>query len=401
MKYTGERQVSVSFDGIRLDHLQRYDFAATAANKGDLILDLGCGIGYGSYKLAEQGGSVTAIDFDQQAIDFAKENWQHGNIVFKQRDILQLNDSDLPGKVDLVTAFEVVEHVIFDTGVIQKAKQLLKTGGLLFVSVPNQTVIPHTIELNPYHIKHYSLDDIQKELANRGFTVEEVRYQNDEGFVEADGKFIVIKARSNANTSDQEIDYPSIVTDANSEINKRADTIRKLQKQVRKLNYLRAQDSEALKLASSHIPTPENIENVFTDSDTFINEYYKLREEKISYIDQILTLRGENQDLRIELEKVTHESEQKREAYEVIESRATTLSSAHNILKAKYSELEEKYSVLAQNIQPGNKSSEAIKQNLSEFLDPSIGGLVRHRFFIPYYIRAIKNTLAARLKKKK
>ena len=55
----GERQVAPTLDGFREDHLARYHFAAQRL-AGKKVVDAGCGVGYGSFILAEAGCNVLA-----------------------------------------------------------------------------------------------------------------------------------------------------------------------------------------------------------------------------------------------------------------------------------------------------------------------------------------------------
>jgi hypothetical protein len=49
----GERQVSPTIDGIRKDHVERYQFVAKRLAKGSRVVDFSCGVGYGSRILAD------------------------------------------------------------------------------------------------------------------------------------------------------------------------------------------------------------------------------------------------------------------------------------------------------------------------------------------------------------
>jgi protein-L-isoaspartate O-methyltransferase len=59
--HSGERQVAATVEGIRRDHVARYEWAARQINSA-VVFDFGCGVGYGSAILAARANRVIAID---------------------------------------------------------------------------------------------------------------------------------------------------------------------------------------------------------------------------------------------------------------------------------------------------------------------------------------------------
>lgn len=65
-------------------------------------LDLGCGLGMLSLKLAEHADAVVGVDIAQAAVDRAAERAKgRGNLIFQQADVLDL-PSSFDGRFDLV-----------------------------------------------------------------------------------------------------------------------------------------------------------------------------------------------------------------------------------------------------------------------------------------------------------
>lgn len=143
----GERQVAASYDGIRSDHVGRYEWAAGYVG-GD-VLDVACGVGYGAHLLAEAGCDVVGIDRSHDAIDFANEHWLHRNNKFICADVA---DVEFP-RVDWTVCFETLEHVEDDTGLLYKIRQ---HSPRLLISVPNQNVVPLVPGRFRYHVRHYT-----------------------------------------------------------------------------------------------------------------------------------------------------------------------------------------------------------------------------------------------------
>jgi len=88
----------------------RYKFAARLIGEFPKVnvLELGCNEGLGTLLLAEDSHNVTGVDFDEDAIQWAKSNLEKkDNIVFKYDDFL----GKTYGKYDVVVALDVVEHI--------------------------------------------------------------------------------------------------------------------------------------------------------------------------------------------------------------------------------------------------------------------------------------------------
>lgn len=154
------RQHATKLDEIRRDHVARYEWASRLV-KGHVV-DLGCGIGYGSAMLAPYCFSVLAVDQSLDALNFGKEHWNHSRIVWQQADLNELAFDE----VDWAVCFEVVEHLDDPMKLLQsvKAKNLL-------VSVPNEDVMPFDPVRHSYHFRHYQKPAFADLLFKSGWLV--------------------------------------------------------------------------------------------------------------------------------------------------------------------------------------------------------------------------------------
>ncbi len=98
-------------------------------------LDLGCGIGLLTQRLASRATRVLGLDVSQVAVDAANTRLAHDpNIRFEQADILQLPD-DLDGRFDLIVVADVLYYLQPMSDAVLKAmalrlRRLLKPGGV-------------------------------------------------------------------------------------------------------------------------------------------------------------------------------------------------------------------------------------------------------------------------------
>ena len=139
------------------EHMPRYQFASRFAN-GARVLDFGCGTGYGSRALAATAASVVGLDIDEAALTWARFWHRHANLRFERHDDL---GAKLPSaSFDLVTCFEMIEHVDFETqqATVSSLARLVKPTGMLVISTPNPGVTANYGD-NPYHLRE--MDELE------------------------------------------------------------------------------------------------------------------------------------------------------------------------------------------------------------------------------------------------
>jgi len=142
--------------GIIAIHLKRYDFARSFA-QGKRVLDVACGVGYGSRYLAETAASVTGVDLDLGAISYAKTRYADlANITFVEGDALNLPFDN--GHFDVICSFETIEHVPDAARFLNEVQRLLVPNGIFIISTPatqHSTLKPK----NPHHVQEWSPRD--------------------------------------------------------------------------------------------------------------------------------------------------------------------------------------------------------------------------------------------------
>lgn len=170
---SGERQISPNLEGIRGDHRGRYEFAKNYVMKGDIVLDMASGVGYGAYILASQTEckKVFAVDLNEEAIEYGKKNYNSPKIEYIAGDCLVVELE--PESFDLIISFETVEHICNDRLLLQRFHGLLKPQGKLLFSTPNQEKMPYSKVGFPFHVKHYTPLELECLLPEVGFEIEQ------------------------------------------------------------------------------------------------------------------------------------------------------------------------------------------------------------------------------------
>ena len=122
------------------------------------ILDLGCSDGYGTYYLAEFAKSVLGVDFDEEAIGFARDSFKGENIEFKLDNFLNKRY----GEFDGVVSFDVLEHIYpeNENSYMKTVLDNLKEEGTFVVGTPSLETQQYSIEnVSGAHVNVYKGED--------------------------------------------------------------------------------------------------------------------------------------------------------------------------------------------------------------------------------------------------
>lgn len=158
---SGERLVPDASDpDLRNEHLARYCFAEPLA-RGRRVLDVGCGEGYGAQRLVGESAAVYGLDNSGQAISRARANCP--GVVLVRGDCVNLPFAD--ASLDLVMAFEVIEHLSGWGDLISEAARVLDTSGVFVVSTPNRDYYRTTRDdPNPFHVHEFAHEEFHAAL---------------------------------------------------------------------------------------------------------------------------------------------------------------------------------------------------------------------------------------------
>lgn len=163
---------------------ERISAAALLVPRGARVLDVGCGDGTFARVLGDTGGVLIGVDFVEAAMHAARA---HG-VRAVQAD---LNHPDLPfrdGAVDVVTALDVIEHVIDPIAFVRALHRILKVGGVAIITTPNARFVQHVADLvlrgrgartsydpegyDGGHLHYFTFRDLRALLETNGFAID-------------------------------------------------------------------------------------------------------------------------------------------------------------------------------------------------------------------------------------
>lgn len=176
----GQRQ-----DRFRSRAQEQFDQVKSLCKPGRL-LDVGCSVGFFLAFAKRAGWDVSGVEFSKDSADFARE--QLGNVILDGA----IEDANFPAEeFDLVTMWDVIEHVSSPASALAKAAHLLKKNGMLVISTPNidgifpKASLPFASVLKhwphpepPYHLYQFSAKTLSRMLEKFGFQVDAVKYES-------------------------------------------------------------------------------------------------------------------------------------------------------------------------------------------------------------------------------
>lgn len=184
-EFTGERVIPGQVDDELWDeHIARYAFARRFA-AGQRVLDIGCGTGYGIADLASVATQAIGVDSALEAIPATLGG--KARVVCASASALPFG----PESFDLVTAFEVIEHLEDWPGLLAEAARVLRKDGVFLVSTPNKRYYAESraaIGPNPFHVHEFEYAEFRAGL-ERAFPSVVIYLQNRvEGFAFSAGE---------------------------------------------------------------------------------------------------------------------------------------------------------------------------------------------------------------------
>jgi SAM-dependent methyltransferase len=149
---------------LYLRHLFAYGFAKGTVAENSLVLEVGCGEGYGTSLLSGNQEKVIGLDVDKNAIARAREKYGSENCVFTLYDGFRIPYED--NFFDAVISFQVIEHIRDDINFVSEIHRVLRTNGVLILTTPNGALRIKRGQKpwNRFHIREYYPDELENLL---------------------------------------------------------------------------------------------------------------------------------------------------------------------------------------------------------------------------------------------
>ncbi len=148
---------------LRLMHLRAYDEAVSHAAGRD-VLDVGCNTGYGTMRFVPVARRVAGVDVSPRAIEAAQRRAIDGRPEFVLGGGLELPFPD--DSFDVVTSFQVLEHVPDPRVFLRELTRVTRPGGRIILATPNAAtrLYPGMQPWNRFHVHEYVADELRELL---------------------------------------------------------------------------------------------------------------------------------------------------------------------------------------------------------------------------------------------
>lgn len=149
-----------------------YGFTSQIIKPGMKVIDVGCGIGeFSSYIPA--GANFTGAELSTKSVEIAQSLGRN----VKRLDIIEAL-SDLEGKFDVVTCFQVLEHIVDLHQFFNALVKICKPDGKIVIAVPNNDGFVgdaknNILNMPPHHLILWNEKSIRYLANYYGLSVEE------------------------------------------------------------------------------------------------------------------------------------------------------------------------------------------------------------------------------------
>ena len=156
------------------------------------VFDIGCGTGNFLRWAKLNGWDVAGIDFDSNAINSARINFSLPNIELSALGDYVEKHKNEHLRYDLITFFDVFEHIDDHRDFLELIKSILSSNGYLAMSMPYRSGARwlQSNDLPPRHLTRWDEASLKNFLGREGFNVEYVKH------IPASLYYIVMKLRS-------------------------------------------------------------------------------------------------------------------------------------------------------------------------------------------------------------
>jgi len=167
--YNDDLNVANDFeDFIQWNHNKSLQYLKSKYSDGNAsVLDLGCFTGFFVKKLLTLGFDACGIDFNNKALEYGKTQYGLDTHISNQT----LSELLMQGKrFDVITLFEVIEHLENIEEVFIQVSCLLKTGGAIIISTPNSNMCWRpALDNPPHHLSRFTPNALHSCATRFGF----------------------------------------------------------------------------------------------------------------------------------------------------------------------------------------------------------------------------------------
>ena len=128
-------------------------------------LDIGAAGGGNTRVLRRAGWSVSALEYGADGAEVAAERGL--SVVRGDATALPVDDDSL----DLVVAFDVLEHIVDHDTAVSEVRRALRSGGMFLIAVPADPKLWSDHDVAVDHVRRYTRETLKAVLERNGFEI--------------------------------------------------------------------------------------------------------------------------------------------------------------------------------------------------------------------------------------
>jgi ubiquinone/menaquinone biosynthesis C-methylase UbiE len=148
-------------------HFMAYKTTLERVPAGAKMVEIGHGPGYGLDLLASKV-EIVGLDIDPSIVEYARKTYPQRRFELYDGSRIPFDDRTF----DAACMFQVIEHVKDDVGMLTEVRRVLKEGGMLFLTTPNQVLrVPYGERpWNEEHVREYYPEELTEVMTRAGFS---------------------------------------------------------------------------------------------------------------------------------------------------------------------------------------------------------------------------------------
>ncbi len=150
-------------------HRNALDWLVQRGLNGQRLLDIGCGNGFFVSRARGMGFDAYGVDFNHKTIERGAKRFGLERYLSTRRveDLAKAND-----RFDVVSLFDVVEHLQDPADALAAAASVVPPGGHLMVAVPNANMVWRpSVDFPPHHLSRFTPAALARLVERHGFSV--------------------------------------------------------------------------------------------------------------------------------------------------------------------------------------------------------------------------------------
>jgi SAM-dependent methyltransferase len=134
------------------------------------LMEVGCGTGFvlSAIAASRPWNRLLGSELQEQGLTFARQRLNGA------AQLIQMDARAIPERyrnMDVIGAFDVIEHIEEDEAVLREIHQALKPGGGLIVTVPQHRWLWSSEDEVAHHVRRYSAAELRNTFESAGFRI--------------------------------------------------------------------------------------------------------------------------------------------------------------------------------------------------------------------------------------